>query len=76
MTENGQMADEHKLSRLYLIKRIVHYTVRGTAVWRGELTFHVHVRRFIHEMHKELSGVDEDLVSTVADRAIPPRALR
>ena len=39
------------------------------------LTFHVHVGRLIHEVHEELGGVDEDLVSTVADGAIPPGAL-
>lgn len=27
-------------------------------------------------MHEELGSVDEDLVSTVADRAVPPCALR
>lgn len=41
----------------------------------GELTLHVHVWRLVHEMHEELSGVDEDLVSAVADGAIPPGTL-
>lgn len=40
-----------------------------------ELTFHVHVGRLVQEMHKELRGVDEDLVSAVSDGAIPPRSL-
>lgn len=39
------------------------------------LTFHVHVRRLVHEVHEELRGVDEDLVSAVADGAVPPRSL-
>lgn len=42
----------------------------------GELTLHVHVRRLVHEVHEELGGVDEDLVSAVADGAVPPGALR
>lgn len=44
---------------------------------RGEvkLTLHVHVGRLVHEMHEELGGVDEDLVSAVSDGAIPPCAL-
>lgn len=41
----------------------------------GELTLHVHVGRLVHEVHEELRGVDEDLVSAVADGAIPPGAL-
>lgn len=41
----------------------------------GELTLHVHVRCLVHEVHEELGGVDEDLVSAVADGAIPPGAL-
>lgn len=41
----------------------------------GELTLHVHVRRLVHEVHEELGGVDEDLVSAVADGAVPPGAL-
>lgn len=41
----------------------------------SELTLHVHVGRLVHEVHEELGGVDEDLVSTVADGAIPPGAL-
>lgn len=45
------------------------------AGWGGELTLHVHVWRLVHEMHEELSGVDEDLVPAVADGAIPPGAL-
>lgn len=41
----------------------------------GEPTLHVHVRRLVHEVHEELGGVDEDLVSAVADGAVPPGAL-
>lgn len=41
----------------------------------GELTLHVHVRGLVHEVHEELGGVDEDLVSAVADGAVPPGAL-
>lgn len=45
-------------------------------MWEGTLTLHVHVGRLVHEMHEELGGVDEDLVSTVSDGAVPPCALR
>lgn len=41
----------------------------------GELTLHVHVGCLVHEVHEELGGVDEDLVSAVADGAVPPGAL-
>lgn len=41
----------------------------------GKLTLHVHVWRLVHEMHKELGSVYEDLVSAVADGAVPPCAL-
>lgn len=47
----------------------------GVGVGGCGLTLHVHVWRLVHEMHEELSGVDEDLVSAVADGAIPPGAL-
>lgn len=45
------------------------------AEWKGRLTLHVHVGRLVHEMHEELGGVDEDLVSAVSDGAVPPCAL-
>lgn len=41
----------------------------------GKLTLHVHVGRLVHKMHEQLRGVDEDLVSAVPDRAIPPCSL-
>lgn len=40
-----------------------------------QLTLHAHVGRLVHEVHEELGGVDEDLVSAVADGAVPPGAL-
>lgn len=44
-------------------------------MWEGKLTLHVHVGCLVHEMHEELGGVDEDLVSAVPDGTIPPCAL-
>lgn len=42
---------------------------------RKARTLHVHVGGLVHEVHEELSGVDEDLVPAVSDGAVPPRAL-
>lgn len=46
------------------------------AIWRGKLTLHVHIRRLVHEVHEELRSVNEDLVPTVTDGAVPPCALK
>lgn len=42
---------------------------------RCALTFHVHCRCFVHKVHKKLSCVDQDLITTVADGTVPPCAL-
>lgn len=54
--------------------KVLWYIMRDT-VWEGKLTLHVHVGCLVHEMHEELGGVDENLVSAVSDGAIPPCAL-
>lgn len=51
------------------------YMILDITGYEGKLTLHVHVGRLVHKMHEQLSGVDEDLVSAVSDRAIPPRSL-
>lgn len=51
------------------------YIKRNNIVWEKKLTLHVHVGRLVHEMHEELGGVDEDLVTAVSDGAVPPRTL-
>lgn len=51
------------------------YMILDITAYEGKLTLHVHVGRLVHKMHEQLSGVDEDLVSAVSDRAIPPRSL-
>ena len=50
-------------------------TKNDNIVWEGKLTLHVHVGSLVHEMHEELGGVDEDLVTAVSDGAVPPRTL-
>lgn len=52
------------------------YMILDITAYEGKLTLHVHVGRLVHKMHEQLSSVDEDLVSAVSDRAIPPCSLR